>query len=258
MAVFTPIYRQQDINFLKWSSQTTSESFDVKRIIDRIASLGSSKLVVLDVGGGIGAIAKLLAERFDNVTIDVVDCSALARDNFLTHQRVSLILDDFLEMKILRKYDVIIFRTVLHHLVGVTEKETERIQNRAMARAYQILSDDGVIFVTENFYEPMFGEDLTGKIIFQMTKIKTFASLFRKMGANTAGIGVRFRCFKSWSHLFSIHSYAIVDVRKDVGWTMPLWQRMPFLCAGRYQALLELKITRAQLPQRIKTPWHPA
>jgi len=105
----------------------------------------------------------------------------------------------------------------------------------------EILADHGTIFITENFYESIFGYDLPGRIIFLLTKLTWPSTIFRWFGANTAGEGVRFRSFEAWSSIFKKSGFNIYSCFIKKKWYMPLWQKIPFLCKHRYQALVTLR-----------------
>jgi hypothetical protein len=173
--------------------------------------------------------------------VDVVDHSVLGRKNFINHERTRLIFDDFLNARFDCVYDAVIIRTVLHHILGKTEGQTAALQATAIAKARDVLAGDGTLFVTENFYEPFLFSDLTGGMIFQLTRIRFAAPLFRRLGANTAGEGVRFRSLRRWKRMFHAAGFEpACDLLKQQ-WKMPLWQRIPFLCRDRYQGLLEFR-----------------
>jgi SAM-dependent methyltransferase len=243
MSEFQPQYRQQDVKFVEMSRELTADHYDIRRILEKVRALGRGQLRILDVGGGIGSMAAALADALPQATVDVIDLSPLARDNFIVHERTSLIVDDFLRWEPEIRYDVVIFRTVLHHIVGPTESETRASQHRAIEKASGITAPGGKLFVVENFYDPIATEDFTGRMIYYLTRSKAVAWIARRLGANTAGEGVRFRSFRSWSTLFASHGYEILDVLRapKASWYVPVWQRAPVFCADCYQALVELK-----------------
>lgn len=233
--------KAQEFQFVEWSRSVSAENYDVARVIEVIKNRTFSCINVLDVGGGIGTTAVAIAKADPRCTVDVVENSILAHRDFVSHDRVNLVRGDYLATNFSKKYDFILFRTVLHHLISDTDTDTRIVQAESLRKARKILAVDGAIFVVENFYEPLVGEDLPGRLIFFLTSLKTFASFFRKLGANTAGEGVRFRSLRSW---MSVIAEAGLELESDLvkqQWGMPIWQRVPFLCVDRYQALIQLK-----------------
>lgn len=236
-------FKPQEIKFVEWSQEARASDYDVAHILKVIKRIPKPAIKVLDVGGGIGSVGCVLVETSDKVEVDVVDNSSLAAQHFLHHDKLRLLYDDFLKVRTDRKYDAIIFRTVLHHIIGNSSRQTLEVQHEAIGKAREMLSDDGRLIIIENFYDPVVSKDISGEIIFQCTKLKTFAPIFRRLGANTAGEGVRFRSLKSWLEMFRSHQ---LEVDGDIvmeKWNvpLPLWQRLPLLCHRKYQALLELK-----------------
>ncbi len=197
---------------------------------------------VADIGGGIGSTAKSLCDALPNAAVNVIDNSQLAKENFITGERHGLIFENYFKHMPIEKYDVLIFRRVLHHFVANTERETRALQVDALIRAKScFLNEGGVVFIIENFYEPFIGRDLTGRIIFELTKLKGPSGVFRRLGANTAGEGVRFRSFGAWKEIFEKCGFSDIEeiIRKN--WGMPVWQRVPFFCRKRFQALLVIR-----------------
>ena len=131
-------------------------------------------------------------------------------------------------------------RTVLHHMVGRTERDNLNRQIATLEKAKGLLMPGGSIFITENFYVPFVGADLTGRLIFELTKLQTVARVTRLLGANTAGEGVRFRSEAAWDSMLSDTGLEQVDELTSDTWgqTMPLWQKLPLLCKGRFQRVV--------------------
>jgi|HubBroStandDraft_1064217.scaffolds.fasta_scaffold00021_87 ubiquinone/menaquinone biosynthesis C-methylase UbiE len=234
-------YKQQEVKFVEWSIDVSSEDYDIKQILESLRDSGNRETAVLDIGGGIGSVGVVLADNIDRTQVDVIDNSVLAEQNFMTHERVKLIFGNFLNMAESKQYDVIIFRTVLHHIIGATSEATYGLQDQAIAKAGRLLLQGGKVFVVENFYESFFSDDVTGELIFQLTRLKLFSNIFRRLGANTAGEGVRFRSFNSWSELFSRNALTASGKMSRQQRTMPLWQSIPFVCKDRYQAVVEFQ-----------------
>jgi SAM-dependent methyltransferase len=242
-ATSTTAFKHQEIKFVEWSQEAKASDYDIAYIVNALKDIRKPEINVLDVGGGMGSVGHVLAEASDKVYVDVVDNSALAKKHFLRHSKLRLIYDDFLNVGTRKKYDAIIFRTVLHHIIGNSARETLKAQHKAVAKARDMLTDDGRLMIIENFYDPVITEDLSGEIIFQCTKLKTFAPIFRRLGANTAGEGVRFRSLKSWLEMFRAHQLVMSGNIVMEKWNSPLpaWQRLPLLLRRKYQALIELR-----------------
>jgi hypothetical protein len=237
--------KTQDIKFVEWSRGVNEESYDLSEMMQIIESRFKGKSIkIADIGGGIGTTANALCSSFKTAYADVIDNSPLAKESFIGHSRSNLIFEDFFEFKAEKKYDVVIFRTVLHHFVGQSEKETLALQTKALDKTYsQLIAEGGLVFIIENFYEPAIGNDITGRIIYELTKLEFSSAVFRYLGANTAGEGVRFRSFMRWKSIFEKCGFELGAKITTEDWSMPMpiWQRIPFVCKNRYQALVVLR-----------------
>lgn len=242
-----PALRQEqaDVKFIEWSKSTYHDSYDVNELSNYILQSDSVSLNGLDIGGGIGVFASTVIERCasKDVKITVVDPGIDASNQRIEDPAVNFILAPFDHFDSEVKYDFIVFRLVLHHLTGDDEASTLSTQRRALEKAKSMLNDGGVIFVVENFYEPMIGTDFTSQLIYTLTSNKSIAHITRRLGANTAGEGVRFRSSKSWIALYKALGLSIIHEQSHPWWgnDMPFWQKLPLLCQHRYQAIQILK-----------------
>lgn len=231
--------------FAEWSAEVTPETYDVQYIRDQAPKKAKGEtLRILDIGGGFGQFAHSLAVLLPNAHIDIIDPSELAAKKFKAKGNVSFINDCFIKHSFNEDYDIIIARTLLHHLVGQSERENSDILNNAFAKIKNTLKPNGVFFVTENFYESAVGTDVCGRIIFEITKLKGISPITKRLGANTAGEGVRFRSYHAWLDLLTKAGFTLQDEldRPYYGVDVRWWQKIPLLCKTRYQKVLKLGI----------------
>lgn len=232
-----------EIQFIHWSNSIQSTDYDVKFVNNLINGTEKTCVKLLDIGGGNGSFADKISGK---AKVTVVDKSQLAADGFISNPDVTLAFEDFFTFTPDSTFDYILFKTVLHHFIGATETATLDLQTRALEKAASMLSTNGRLVIEENFYQGVFGSDITARTIFWLTRSQLFAPLFRKLGANTAGEGVRFRSFKSWEKIFSDQGFEVDLLEKSTDWAkdFPWWQRLPLLCIDRYQAILVLRPTQ--------------
>lgn len=241
------IYRTQDKKFVEWSRGVDANNQDIKFIAAEMKAPLCDGLELLDVGGGIGTAAASLADEC-NARVDVIDFSPLARDNFVKHERVSLVFADFFRLETDKKYDAVLFRLVLHHFVGASNDETRRLQLTGLRRAAELLKNRARVFILEDIYEPYLGEDNTGRLIYEVAKMKSIKALTFRMGANTAGEGVRFRSLRGWKQLIEEAGLEIIGQQSNLRWgrKFPAWQRLPLLCRERYQLVMNCRVKTSE------------
>ncbi|MDO6459748.1 class I SAM-dependent methyltransferase [Granulosicoccaceae sp. 1_MG-2023] len=235
---------ESEKKFVEWSECITLKHPNVQcvaGILNARREEGQS-LRGLDVGGGIGTFASHVCTLVPDSRITIIDKSALAREGFSKNPALNFIEGDFLTLDESQQFDFIIMKTVLHHFIGEGEQETRANQKAGLAKARRLLKPDGVLIVEENFYEDLFGRDLIGRLILFLTQPRLIEPLIRRLGANTAGEGVRFRSYSGWKALFAEAGFGIDNMHESAHWgkDFPLWQRLPLMCKRRFQAILTM------------------
>ena len=159
------------------------------------------KGVIVDVGGGVGHFAKRVGP-----SARVIDMDPKSVETCIANG-VEAMLGDALEPEAVGDEGIICFNLILHHLIGLNERETNALQKSALT-AWRDKAD--FLFVNEYIYEGRFWHDFPGKIIFAITRnriLSIMASIAGKLHphlrANTLGVGVRFRSDRSWRDLFA-------------------------------------------------------
>ena len=228
--------------FVEWSKDTNEQSWDTQFVAaqtqQRNLALG------LDVGGGIGAFANSILNLNDNIqSMDVVDPSVQAHSNFVKHRKSKLIKGYMSNIPVLSSYDFITVNLVCHHVISDSNKETLDAQINFLKDAHALLKDGGVLFVEENIYESYLTEDLCARLIYEVTSLRGIEKITRKLGANTAGEGVRFHSDTAWQKIFAASGFELVQTYDNDSWgtVMPLWQKIPLLCQGRFQRMYVLQ-----------------
>lgn len=231
-----------DEMFVKWSKGRSDRSWDTQFV----AKLTKDYQLKhgLDVGGGIGTFAKAICELNNGVEfIDVVDPSIQAHANFVNHQRTSLIKGTMNNIHNPKYYEFITINLVCHHIISSTSKDTLDAQIKFLRDASSLLKDDGLLFVEENIYESLLFKDLCGRLIYELTSLRMIAKATRKLGANTAGEGVCFHSDDVWRAIFNDAGFKVAQTFDNINWgsKMPIWQKIPLLCKGRYQRIYVLQ-----------------
>jgi SAM-dependent methyltransferase len=228
---------ESDVKFVEWSSAISSKQFDVE-FLSEVLNRSRTQQDGLDFGGGTGRFAEAICQAVDCVrSVTIVEPSLRAFQNRVENGRLHYIQTDLNSYSSEVKYDFIIMRTVLHHLVGDTERKNLTFQSEALLKARGLLKDGGCIFVLENFYDGPYDSDSPGLLIYLLTRSTSIKRLVRFLGANTAGEGVRFRSRRSWNELFRDARLRISEQR-TLSWHTPWWQRLLLIKAKQQCALV--------------------
>ena len=234
--------KESDAMFVKWSKGRSEKSWDTQFVAELI---GIHKLSHgLDVGGGIGTFANSILNLNDEIqSIDVVDPSEQAHSNFVSHQKTSLIKGFMSNIQNAKLYDFIMINLVCHHIISHTNADTFDAQIKFLKDARGLLESQGVLLVQENIYESYFLEDLCARLIYEITSLRGIEKITRKLGANTAGEGVRFHSDAVWQKIFAKSGFTVTLTHDNPAWGsgMPIWQKIPLLCRRRYQRIYVLQ-----------------
>jgi SAM-dependent methyltransferase len=227
--------------FTEWTLSRKLTDWDVSFVSSLIGSLGLRK--GLDVGGGVGVFAEHVTKLQKGTQIDVIEPNTEAHKKFRKNKGIKLIKGHFPNVKFSQKYDFILFNLVLHHMLDGNNLKTRKLQQLALEEACKILKKDGVIVVQENIYDPLFGRDLSGRLIYYFTRSKIFKKIFRRLGANTAGEGVRFHSDKEWEAIMTESGLSIEQKVDNLVWgnQQTLYEKLVFVIKRRYQRIYYLR-----------------
>lgn len=172
---------------------------------------------IVDVGGGVGLFARLLANKREN-KVRVLDIDERSVDSVknMGNDRIEALVADAINPPIFGDENVVTINLILHHLVGESEAATRDFQESAL-RAW--LGKADYIFINEYIYESFFG-NVSGKLIYSITSssllssVGSFISKFiPSLRANTFGVGVRFRSNSEWLDMFGCCGFELVGLR---------------------------------------------
>ena len=185
-------------------------TFDTEHICDREwqmikpvfdAAFAGREFSFLDVGGGNGLFADMLLDAYPRARGVVLDpAEILLRENKPSLRKETLLAraEEVDELFSTRKFDLILFNWILHHLVLDSYEKTVALQRMVIEKATRLLNRGGVISILENLYEGTIVDVAPSRLIFELTSSKILEPLVRRLGANTAGCGVCFRSRKAW------------------------------------------------------------
>jgi len=162
---------------------------------------------ILDVGGGAGLISDHLIELLPGAHVTIVDDSELVLARNKHHARKNLIHGSALDLTDAvadQHFDLVIINDLLHHLVAPTLRESRDNTVRCLRAARELLSEDGRILIYEITMEGWWPGVDPGDLIYALTRTRVppLTAIFRRLGANTAGVGVAFRSRSGWRKVF--------------------------------------------------------
>ena len=224
------------ISELKQLSTDQLESFNTEYVngelwdavialIDKCFATG--EFAFLDIGGGNGVFTDRILKHYPQSEAVLLDNASNLIEINTKHPRKKIIQDSVENLeKYLNTYDIdiVFINWVLHHLVSDTYKKTRsNIENTLTI----IKRNERVKYLAifENMYNGVLFDTLPSKLIFHITSLQSIRFLTKKMGANTAGVGVSFLSKKMWvkllSTIFGAADLSIVD--------FGLWNKMPLV-----------------------------
>ena len=163
------------------------------------------KFSFIDIGGGNGSFTDRVLQEFPESEGLIIDNSELLLNRNAPNSRKSIICDSVekLDQLVDKKYDIVFFNLILHHLVGSDYSSTRAFQRKALSQATKVLKENGKISIFENIYDGSIFDSLPSHMIFNLTSSKILKSLVSKLGANTAGVGVCFLSKANWLKEFN-------------------------------------------------------
>lgn len=202
----------------------------LKRRIDR--AFPDGRFSFMDIGGGNGVFADRLLAAYPHATGTVLDNSRLLLDRNKPDPRKTLIEESAEHLDRLDgRYDMVFFNWVLHHLVGDDYRKSVAHVDMTLRKAAALLTPRGHISIFENMYDGLLVDNAPSHIIFNLTSAKAIAPIMRRLGANTASLGVCFQSKSSWQRILDRAGLGAVDYGEDGRWPIP-WAWRAFLHVG--------------------------
>jgi SAM-dependent methyltransferase len=162
--------------------------------------LGKPDFEYLDIGGGNGNYADKILTHYPSSRVTIVEPELTLVEKNTPNERKTIVNSIFQDSTVeSNRYDAIGFNWVLHHFVGDSYAKSLQFQRDGLASAYEALQPGGLILILENYYDGTLADDMSGRIIYELTAAKSLKKFTAKMGANTAGVGVCFHSQKFWA-----------------------------------------------------------
>jgi hypothetical protein len=201
----------------------------IKRRIDD--SFPEGEFTFLDLGGGNGKFTDALLAQYPLACGTVLDNSQTLLSRNEPNARKSLICDSVENLaRIDRAYDLICTHWLLHHLISDSYAQSRRNQLALLSSLPKLMTARGRVSLFENNYSGWIAESFPGYVIYRLTASRALASLTRRLGANTAGVGVCFLSRSQWLRTIDEAGLQVQDYAEPDTWTWPLgWNTRVFL-----------------------------
>jgi SAM-dependent methyltransferase len=189
----------------------------LKSLIDR--DFADGQFTFLDVGGGNGSFADRLLAAYPRARGAVLDNSEFMLKRNAPNERKLLLHKSVADLQNMAdRYDIVSAHWLLHHIVGSSRMQTRSSQRAVLGCMSRLLTTRGRLSVYENNYSGWLGDSLPGFLIYELTASKRLTPLTRRVGANSAGVGVRFRSRKEWLREFDEMSLVCTDYAEPDPW----------------------------------------
>lgn len=177
----------------------------------------------LDVGGGNGVFTDRLLGAYPNASGTVLDNSELLLSRNKKNERKTLVCESAENLsRIMEKFDLVCVHWLLHHLIGDSYGQTRRNQLAMLESLIGLLTKRGRISLFENMCNGWLIDNLPGQIIYQITSVKVIAGITRRLGANTAGVGVCYLSKNAWFSTIRKSGLEVLNYSEPDNWVWPL------------------------------------
>jgi ubiquinone/menaquinone biosynthesis C-methylase UbiE len=185
----------------------------------------------LDIGGGNGTFADRILASYPESRATVLDNSEMLLAHNIQSDRKRVIRADAACLQGHGyTYDIVFCNWLLHHLV-TTGSYPETISNirSVLQSCRRLINQGGRLSVFENDYEGWI-DNFPGRAIFEVTSLKIIAPLTKRLGANTAGVGVAFHSSRKWKDLLDSAGWTLISHTQDTDIReLPLYAKACFL-----------------------------
>lgn len=189
----------------------------------------------IDIGGGKGFFSDRVLATYPLASGVVLDNAEMLLYQNHAHPRKRLVLGSGTDLGALfpgERFEVAFFNFALHHFVGRSYGETRLLQRESIREAGKLLGPRGRISVSEITYNGAAFDNLPSHVVFGLTSNKRLARYVKRLGANTAGIGVCFLSRRAWTDEFSRSGFIPSVVSREPAPARTLYAQARLLAVG--------------------------
>ena len=187
------------------------------------------KFTFLDIGGGNGVFADRILGKYTGSSCTVLDNSEYLLSLNKESDRKTIVCESVENLGGAlagRKYDIVFLNWLLHHLVSGSYNKTRSNMVECLTQATGLLSPRGRVSVFENLYDGLLFDAFPGYFIYRLTASRMLAPLTKRLGANTAGVGVCFLSRREWEKTVGSSGLAVASFDTDFKKNLPLHRKL--------------------------------
>ena len=220
------MYEKKEINgyqkekFSEYERNSVAKYFAIYENMLKNMLRSEKNIKILDVGGGSGnfafALSKYFAENGYDAEIFVLDITKydtweLYGDTIHFIEGSSFDIEKYFNIC---TFNLVFVNCAFHHLIQSSWQKTIAGIIALLRSIHKILKNDGILCVSEYFYEILFFKEISSWIIYTLSTISTptIMTLLRKIGSKSAGVGVCFLSIDKWKRLLNQTEYKIIDL----------------------------------------------
>lgn len=173
----------------------------------------------VDLGGGNGLFADRVLAEYPKSRGAVLDSSDLLLSKNRPHSRKTVTFGNALDFaNHFSEVDIVFCNWIFHHLVHSSSyaRSRENVRNTLTAIRSR-MTKRGRLSVYETDYNGYISW-FPGRLIFALTSSRALAPFVKRLGANTAGVGVCFQSSKQWHQTFENCGFHVLSHAAEKPW----------------------------------------
>jgi ubiquinone/menaquinone biosynthesis C-methylase UbiE len=191
----------------------------------------NNSIKILDIGGASGNFALTVKEYFAGINCEVI---VIDNTKFETWTEFSNKIT-FIETSVdnldtvfkENMFDIIFANRVFHHFVRESWKETVCGMKSIMGKIYKTLKQDGHLCIVDHFFDGMLFDKISSKLVYTISSctFKPILAISKRIGVESAGIGVCFLSYNMWIELLRENNFIIERLKRTDNERMKEWYK---------------------------------
>jgi SAM-dependent methyltransferase len=179
----------------------------------------------LDLGGGNGMFTDRVLRHFQKARGLVLDSSEYLISKNAPSDRKRVVLGSAANIEALgEKFDLVFCHFLMHHLVTSRNYRQTRDNIATVLRSIRgSLTLNGAVSIFEHNCDGYI-DGFSSWLVFSLTSSRILKFIIKRLGANTAGVGVCFLSHRQWMHEVGRAGFQLTDYWEDDPWVSERWK----------------------------------